>query len=157
VLFIPLGEADDHSPIETFNHLWAQQFWGRHHFTRRRDVSRVRRTFLTWYRSQYIAPRQPDTPEHRRLGVRLHTLAPCDAIGLPKRLPICAGRVHAVRRGTVETTQNGQGTVERTCGGGAQAVRASPCRASIERKAFTHRRQQFKTGSNSGSAMALTI
>jgi hypothetical protein len=33
-----------------------------------------------------------------RLGVRLHTLAPCDAIGLPKRLPICAGRVHAVRR-----------------------------------------------------------
>jgi hypothetical protein len=98
VLFIPLGEADDNSPVETFNHLGAQQFWGRHHFTRRRDVSRVRRTFLTWYRSQYIAPRQPDTPEHMRLGVRLHTLAPCDAIGLPKRLPICAGRVHAVRR-----------------------------------------------------------
>jgi hypothetical protein len=98
VLFIPLGEADYNSPVETFNHLWAQQFWGRHHFKRRRDVSRVWRTFLTWYRSQYIAPRQPDTPERMRLGVRLHTLAPCEAIGLPKRLPICAGRVHAVRR-----------------------------------------------------------
>jgi hypothetical protein len=98
VLFIPLREADYNSPVETFNHLWAQRFWGRHHFTRRRDVSRVGRTFLAWYRSQYIAPRKPDTPERMRLGTRVHRLAPCDAINLPKRLPICAGRVHAVRR-----------------------------------------------------------
>jgi hypothetical protein len=98
VLFIPLGEADYNSPVETFNHLWAQQFWGLHHFTRRRDVSRVQRTFLTWYRSQYIAPRQPDTPERMRLGAQVHTLASRDATGLPSRLPICAGRVHAVRR-----------------------------------------------------------
>jgi hypothetical protein len=98
VLFIPLGEADYNSPVETFNHLWAQQFWGHHHFTRRRDVSRVQRTFLAWYRSQYIAPRQPDTPEHMRLGAQRHTLASRDATGLPQHLPICAGRVHAVRR-----------------------------------------------------------
>jgi hypothetical protein len=98
VLFIPLGEADYNSPVETFNHLWAQRFWGRHHFTRRRDVSRVQRTFLAWYRTQYIAPRQPDTPERMRLGTRLYTLAPREATGLPPRLPICAGRVHAVRR-----------------------------------------------------------
>jgi hypothetical protein len=98
VLCIPLGEADDNAPVETCNHLWAQRFWGRHHFTRRRDVLRVQRTFLAWYRSQYIAPRQPDTPERMRLGARLHTLVPWDARGLPKRLPICAGRVHAVRR-----------------------------------------------------------
>ncbi len=104
VVFIPLGEADYNSPVETFNHLWAQQFWGRHRFTRRRDVSRVWRTFLVWYRSEYSAPRQPDTPEHMRRGARVYTLAPCDAIGVPKRLPICAGRVHAVRR----VSSNGQ-------------------------------------------------
>ena len=98
VVFIPLGEPEYNSPVETFNHLWAQQFWGRHHFTRRRDVSRVQRTFLAWYRSQYIAPRQPDTPERMRLGARVHTLAAGDTTGLPPRLPICAGRVHAVRR-----------------------------------------------------------
>lgn len=98
VLFIPLGEADYNSPVETFNHLWAQQFWGRHRFTRRRDVSRVRRPFLAWYRSQYIAPRQPDTPERMRLGARVRTLASREATTLPPRLPICAGRVHAVRR-----------------------------------------------------------
>jgi Homeodomain-like domain len=98
VLFIPLGEADYNSPVETFNHLWAQRFWGLHNFTRRRDVSRVQRTFLAWYRSHYIAPRQPDTPEHMRLGAPVHTLATRDATGLPHRLPICTGRVHAVRR-----------------------------------------------------------
>lgn len=98
VLFIPLGEADYNSPVETFNHLWAQRFWGLHHFTRRRDVSRVQRTFLAWYRSQYIAPRQPDTPERMRLGAPVHTLTSHDATGLAQRLPICAGHVHAVRR-----------------------------------------------------------
>jgi hypothetical protein len=98
VLFIPLGEADYNSPVETFNHLWAQRFWGLHHFSRRRDVSRVQRTFLAWYRGHYIAPRKPDTPEHMRLGAPVHTLATCEATGLPHRLPICAGRVHAVRR-----------------------------------------------------------
>jgi hypothetical protein len=98
VVFIPLGEADYNSPVETFNHLWAQRFWGRHHCTRRRDVSRVRRTFLAWYRSQYIAPRQPDTPERMRLGAQVHTLTSRDATALPHRLPICAGRVHAIRR-----------------------------------------------------------
>ena len=98
VLFIPFGEADDNSPVETFNHLWAQRFWGCHHFTRRRDVLRVQRTFLAWYRSQYIAPRQPNTPERMRLGAQVHTLAPHDAMSVPHRLPICVGRVHAVRR-----------------------------------------------------------
>jgi hypothetical protein len=98
VLLIPLGEADYNSPVETFNHLWAQQCWGRHHFKRRRDVARVQLTFLSWYRSHYIAPRQPDTPERMRLGAPVHTLAAREAASLPSRLPICAGRVHAVRR-----------------------------------------------------------
>jgi len=102
VLFIPLREAAYNSPVETFNHLWAQRFWGLHHFTRRRDVSRVQRTLLAWYRHQYIAPRQPDTPERMRKGARVRTLATREAKGLPRRLPICAGRVHAVRRVTPE-------------------------------------------------------
>jgi transposase len=98
VLFILLGEADDNSPVETCNHLWAQRFWGLHHFTRRRDVSRVQRTLLAWFRSHSIAPRQPDPPEHMRLGAQVHTLASHDATDLPPRLPICAGHLHAVRR-----------------------------------------------------------
>lgn len=94
----PVGDADDHSPVETFNHLWAQRFWGLHPCTRRRDVSRVQHTLLPWYRSQYIAPRQPATPERMRLGAQGYTLASCDATGLHSRVPIGGGRVHAVRR-----------------------------------------------------------
>ena len=103
VLFIPLREADYNSPVETFNHLWAQRFWGLHHFTRRHDVPRVQRTFLTWYRNPYIAPRQPETPERMRLGAQVYTLAAREATSLPSRLPICAGRVHAVRRVSPES------------------------------------------------------
>ena len=33
-----------------------------------------------------------------RQRARLQALASCDATGLPHPLPICAGRVHAVRR-----------------------------------------------------------
>jgi hypothetical protein len=76
----------------------AQRFWDRHRFTRRRDVSRVQRTFLSWYRSQSIAPRQPDTPERMRLGAQVHTLAAHEAMSLPSRLPICTGQVHTVHR-----------------------------------------------------------
>jgi hypothetical protein len=97
-LFIPLGAAADTAPVATCNHWGAQQCWGRPHFTRRRDGSRVPRTLLAWYRRQYSAPRHPDTPERMRLGVRLHTRTPCDAIEVPQRVPICAGRVPAVRR-----------------------------------------------------------
>lgn len=48
VLLTPLGEADYNWPGETFTHLWARQFWGRHPFTRRRDIPRVPRAFLPW-------------------------------------------------------------------------------------------------------------
>lgn len=68
VLLTPLGEADYNGPVETFNHLGARQFWGRHHFTRRRDIPRGQRAFLQWYRTDYVAPRQADTPARLRHG-----------------------------------------------------------------------------------------
>jgi hypothetical protein len=98
VLLIPLGEADYNWPVETFNHLWAKQFWNQHHFTRRCDIPRVQRAFLRWYRTDYIAPRQSDTPARLRRGYRLHCLpTPC-ATAVPDPLPLCAGQVHTVRR-----------------------------------------------------------
>lgn len=33
-----------------------------------------------------------------RLGTQVHTRTPRDTMGLPPRFPLCAGRVHAVRR-----------------------------------------------------------
>jgi hypothetical protein len=98
VLFTPLDEADYNWPAETFNALWAKQFWKRHHFSRRCDVPRVQRSFLEWYRNAYVAPRQSDTPVHLRHGHRIHRLPAHWADQLPDPLPICAGHIHAVRR-----------------------------------------------------------
>jgi hypothetical protein len=98
VLFTPLGEASYNWPVEIFNDLWAQRFWNRHRFSRRCDVSRVEQTFLNWYRTDYIAPRQSDTPAHLRYGHPIRRLPEACVQQLPDRLPICAGLIHAVRR-----------------------------------------------------------
>jgi hypothetical protein len=98
VLFTPLGEADYNWPAETFNALWAKDCWNRHHFSRRGDVPRVQRAFLNWYRTEYVAPRQADTPARLRRGHRIHRLPTSWAAHVPDPLPICAGQLHAVRR-----------------------------------------------------------
>jgi putative transposase len=97
VLFIPLGEATYNWPVEIFNELWAKQFWNRHRFSRRRDVPRAQRSFLDWYRTDYIAPRQSDTPARLRRGYRIHRLPARWAENLPAPLPLCAGQIHAAR------------------------------------------------------------
>jgi len=97
VLFTPLGEADYNWPVEIFNELWAKQFWNRHPFSRRRDVPRAQRTFLEWYRTNYIAPRQSDTPVHLRRSYPIHRLPTRWADQVPDPIPICAGEIHAVR------------------------------------------------------------
>ena len=98
VLFTPLGEASYNWPVEIFNDLWADRVWNRHQFSRRRDVPRVQQAFLNWYRTDYIAPRQSDTPTHLRQGYSIRRLPDRWAESLPERLPICAGLIHAVRR-----------------------------------------------------------
>ena len=98
VLFTPLDEASYNWPVEIFNELWARQFWNRHLFSRRCDVPRVQRTFLDWYRTHYVAPRQSDTPIHLRRGQLIHRLPAHWADQVPDALPICAGEIQAVRR-----------------------------------------------------------
>lgn len=98
VLFTPLGEASYNWPVEIFNDLWAQRFWNRHPFSRRGDIPRAQHAFLHWYRTNYIAPRQSDTPARLRQGYPIQRLRACWAEQLPARLPICAGQIHAVRR-----------------------------------------------------------
>jgi hypothetical protein len=98
VLFTPLGEASYNWPVEIFNDLWAERVWNRHPFSRRSDVPRVQQAFLNWYRNNYIAPRQSDTPARLRQGYPIRRLPEAWVESLPDRLPICAGLIHAVRR-----------------------------------------------------------
>ena len=98
ILFTPLGESSYNWPVEIFNGLWARRFWNRHQFSRRSDVPRAQQAFVNWYRTQYIAPRQTDTPARLRQAHPICRLPEAWAESLPHRLPICAGLIHAVRR-----------------------------------------------------------
>jgi len=98
VLFTPLGESSYNWPVEIFNGLWAERFWNRHQFSRRSDIPRAQQAFANWYRTQYIAPRQSDTPARLRQSYPICRLPEAWAESLPDRLPICAGLIHAVRR-----------------------------------------------------------
>ncbi|NTU63668.1 MAG: helix-turn-helix domain-containing protein [Chloroflexi bacterium] len=97
VLFTPEYEADYNWPVETFNHFWAQQFWDKHHFESRWRIPPALSRFLAWYDTDYVAPRQADTPQHLRRGYQLHHLPARLARQIPEHLPICKGLIHAVR------------------------------------------------------------
>jgi hypothetical protein len=104
VLFTPEYEADYNWNVETFNNFWVHQCWEKHRFTGHAQLPRVFQRFLEWYDTDYVAPRQTDTPQHLRRGYPLPRLSPhlIDQIPASGNLPICQGRVHAVRRVSAE-------------------------------------------------------
>jgi len=104
VLFTPEYEADYNWEVETFNNFWAHQCWARHRFSSRGRIPPVYRRFLAWYDSDYVAPRQANTPQQLRKGHRLYRLPQRLAQHIPalRDLPLCRGRVHAIRCVSVE-------------------------------------------------------
>lgn len=96
VIFIPPYTPQANTWIESFNRLWARNFWERLHF---QDVSMVQQTlpdFQTYCR------------EHRPLPGGLTTPAACressspalhlpEHIQLPSALPLCDGVIHFLR------------------------------------------------------------
>lgn len=97
VLFTPEYEASYNWEVETFNNFWAHQCWAKHRFTSRGRILPVYRRFLAWYDTDYVAPRQTNTPQQLRQGHRLRRLPQCLVKNIPEDLPICRGRVHAIR------------------------------------------------------------
>jgi hypothetical protein len=97
VFFPPIAAADYNWQVETFNHLWATQFWDKHRFTQRWRIPPALQACLHWYNTDYVAPRQPDPPTRLRAGHRLMWLPKLVAARIPESLPISAGLVHALR------------------------------------------------------------
>jgi len=106
VLFIPEYEADYNWEIESFNNLWAHQFWSKHYFTTRGRIPLPLRRCLYWHNTDYVAPRQTDTPAQMRRGYRVYRLPKAWAERIPEDLPLCAGFVHTIRC----VAENGQVT-----------------------------------------------
>lgn len=97
VLFTPEYEADYNWEVETFNNFWAHQFWDKHLFTQRGRIPQALGRFLAWYDTDYVAPRQADTPHRLRRGQPLQYLSRRLARQIPDPLPLCKGSVHAIR------------------------------------------------------------
>jgi hypothetical protein len=98
VLFTPEYEADYNWEVETFNNLWAHQFWNKHHFAQRSRVTQALPYFLNWYMTDYVAPRFTAPPSQLCQGFPCYELPPRLAKEIPESLPICKGQVHAIRR-----------------------------------------------------------
>jgi transposase-like protein len=99
-LFTPIYEAKRNYQIETFHSLWFAGFWSKYEFGSCVEVVSELPLFLRWYRSEY---RPPSLDGKTVMQVRrgFHPLAL--SAPLPKlipdgRLPLCAGRIHIMRK-----------------------------------------------------------
>jgi len=97
-IFIPPGEPKRNSLVEGVNHLWAQSFFDKDHFTSVAQLKRKSPKFLSWYDS-YAPPRLGgrSVAEAQR-GVKRRKLKERERRSIPDHLPLTAGRIHFIRR-----------------------------------------------------------
>jgi Integrase core domain len=97
-IFIPPGEPKRNSLVEGVNHLWAQSFFAKAHFTSVAHLQRQSPKFLAWY-DTYAPPRlgELSVAEAKR-GVKRRKLTGRERRSLPDPLPLTAGRIHFIRR-----------------------------------------------------------
>ena len=97
-LFIPPGEPKRNSLLEGVNHLWAQSFFDKAHFTSVAQRKRRSPKFLSWY-SRSAPPRLGGlSVEEAKRGVKRRKLTAREQRSLPAHLPLTAGRIHFIRR-----------------------------------------------------------
>lgn len=98
VLFIPPGEPKRNSIVERVNGIWAQSFWGKNHFTSRRDLLRKSQKFLDWYET-YSPPSLHGLTVKQAAGLqKAPKLLRRQSAQIPRQLPLTAGRVHFIRK-----------------------------------------------------------
>ena len=97
-IFIPPGEPKRNSLVEGVNHLWAQSFFDKDHFTSVAQLKRKSPKFLSCYDS-YAPPRLGGrSVEEAKRGVKRRTLKAGERRSIPDHLPLTAGRIHFIRR-----------------------------------------------------------
>jgi putative transposase len=105
IVFIPPGEPKRNWLVENVNGLWARAFWKRYRFRSFKEVIDRSPLFIEWYAYKYRPqPLNGKTPAHAEPGAPRQRLLVRQILGLPEQLPITAGRIHFVRRVTVDGT-----------------------------------------------------
>jgi transposase-like protein len=98
--FTPIYEAKRNHQIETFHSLWVAGFWSRYEFSSYAEVRSELPLFLRWYRNEYRPPKlEGKTVKQARRGFHPPALsAPLSKLIPNGRLPLCAGRIHIMRK-----------------------------------------------------------
>jgi putative transposase len=105
VVFTPPGEPKRNWLVENVNRLWSRAFWKRYRFRSFKDVMNRSPQFIEWYAHQYRPqPLNGKTPTQARRGAPCQRLLAKQILALPEQLPITAGRVHFVRRVSIDGT-----------------------------------------------------
>lgn len=98
--FTPIYEAKRNHQVETFHSLWVAAFWSRYEFGNYAEVGSELPLFLRWYRNEYRPPALlGKTVAQVRRGFHPPALTSPLAKLIPAgRLPLCAGRIHLMRK-----------------------------------------------------------
>ena len=98
--FTPVYEAKRNHQVETFHSLWVASFWSRHKFGSCAEVCSELPLFLRWYRHEYRPPAlEGKTVAQVRRGFHPPALtSPLSKLIPEGRLPLCAGRIHIMRK-----------------------------------------------------------
>src|SRR5262249_38985990 len=105
-VFIPAGEPQCNGSVENFNG-WFQEPLFQRRFQRPGDLRRELARLQEAVNTQHVHPRLAgQTPAQHRRGLRLRKL-PGNFVGPTGRLPLAAGRVTFIRRGSVAGTVTG--------------------------------------------------
>jgi hypothetical protein len=98
LIFIPPGEPARNYLVEGVNHLWAQSFWSKNHFTSVKAFQRKSPQFLAWYEDYAPPALHGLTVKEAGKGGKRRKLSLRAIKHLPTELPLTAGRVHFIRR-----------------------------------------------------------
>lgn len=97
-IFIPPAEPKRNYLVEGVNHLWAQSFFDKDHFTSVAQLKRKSPKFVSWYES-YAPPLLGGlSVEEAKRGVKRRKLKESERRSIPDPLPLTAGRIHFIRR-----------------------------------------------------------
>jgi transposase len=97
-IFIPPGEPKRNYLVEGVNHLWAQSFFDKDHFSSIAQLKRKSPKFFSWY-EKYDPPLLGGLRiEQARRGVKRRRLKEPERRQIPDQLPLTEGRLHFIRR-----------------------------------------------------------
>jgi hypothetical protein len=104
-IFLPVAEPERNGDVESLNRLWNRAFWNRRRFKTLGHVRRTAPDFSHWYLTHYAPPKlRGQTPARARAARPRAKLTATQLRTWPSPLPITAGRVHFIRKVSVEGT-----------------------------------------------------